>query len=373
MKKVLLVATVQSHIAQFHKPLIEVLKAKGYEIHIAAKNNLSEKNGLALPDVDKIYDIEFSRSPFDLMNIRAYKILKRIINIENYNIVHANTPVGGVVARLAAINARKKGCKVFYTAHGFHFYKGASIKNWILYYPIEKALSKITDALVTITNEDFKLAQKNFRCKVFNINGCGVEENRFLSVSSSDIAEIKSQFGLDGKFIALCIGELNNNKNQKFLIDVVEQLSIRIPNIVLVLAGNGPNYEALKQLIKDKKLENSVLMVGYRSDIEKFVNACDIVVSASKREGLPFNIIEAMICKKPVVASNNRGHRELVENNINGFVFEQGDIEKCTAIIQQLFSDIELRNKVTEQAKQRSVLYSSAIVKEDLSVLYDEV
>ena len=370
MKKVLLVATVQSHIAQFHKPLIQMLKSKGYEIHIAARDNLKEKNGLELPQVDKIFDVAFSRSPINPGNIKAYKVLKRIIDSEGYDIVHCNTPVGGVVARLAARNARKKSCKVFYTAHGFHFYKGASINNWILYYPIEKILSNITDVLVTITDEDFKLASKKFNCKVSYINGCGVDDKRFLSVPSSEVSEVKKQFNLEGKFIALCTGELNNNKNQKFLLDVMESLTQKVPNLVLVLAGNGPNHDELKQLIKVKKLENNALMVGYRSDIEKFVNACDIVVSASLREGLPFNIIEAMICNKPVVVSNNRGHRELVENNVNGFIFEHGDVEKCASLIERLYTDEKLRTRLAQEAKCRSSLYTATTVQRKLEELY---
>ena len=132
MRKVLLTATVQSHICQFHKPLVEMLREQGdVEIHVAARNNLAEKNGLKLDFVDKVYDIPFSRSPKSTDNIKAYKQLKKLINEEKYNIIHCNTPMGGIVTRLAAKKARKKGCKVIYTAHGFHFYKGASKKNWI--------------------------------------------------------------------------------------------------------------------------------------------------------------------------------------------------------------------------------------------------
>lgn len=370
MKKVLLVATVQSHIAQFHKPLVELLRKNEYEIHVAAKNNLFEKNGLALPEVDKVFDIPFSRYPFDFGNIKAYKILKEIINNENYDFVHCNTPVGGVVARLAARKQRKQDCKVIYTAHGFHFYKGASIKNWFLYYPIEKILSRITDVLITITKEDYCLVKNKFKCRVCYINGCGVDDKRFLSVSNSDVLELKKQYGLEHKFVALCTGELNNNKNQKFLIDVVEKVSKTIPNFCLILAGNGPNEEELKQLVKQKNLENNVLMIGYRSDIEKYVNACDIVISASLREGLPFNIIEAMICKKPIIASNNRGHRELIIDNVNGFIFEHESIDKCVNLIKKLYSDKDLRNKLIEQSEHRSAIYTVASVQKELETIY---
>ena len=122
MKKVLLVATVQSHISQFHRPLAELLHLYGYEVHVAAKNNLAEKNGLKLDFADKVFDVPFSRSPKSKDNILAYKILKSILDEGQYDVVHCNTPMGGVVTRLAARKARKKGTKIFYTAHGFHFY-----------------------------------------------------------------------------------------------------------------------------------------------------------------------------------------------------------------------------------------------------------
>ena len=92
--KVLLTATVQSHICQFHKPLVEVLHRHGYEIHVAARDNLAEKNGLKLDFVDKVYNVPFARSPKSKDNLRAYKELKGIIEKEHYEIIHCNTPNG---------------------------------------------------------------------------------------------------------------------------------------------------------------------------------------------------------------------------------------------------------------------------------------
>ena len=81
--KVLLTATVQSHICQFHKLLVDVLHNHGCEVHVAARNNLVEKNGLKLDFVEKVYDIPFSRSPKSCENIKAYKELKEIIDLLN--------------------------------------------------------------------------------------------------------------------------------------------------------------------------------------------------------------------------------------------------------------------------------------------------
>ena len=156
--KVLFVATVQSHIAQFHLKIIEVLKQEGWEIHVAARDNLAEKNGLQLKNVDKVYNILFQRSPFSPKNLKAYRELKKVITGGKYDIIHCNTPVGGILTRIAG---RKEKGNVFYTAHGFHFYKGAPLLNWFIYYPIEKVMAHYTDKLITITDEDYHLAKLN--------------------------------------------------------------------------------------------------------------------------------------------------------------------------------------------------------------------
>ena len=182
-KKILLVATVQSHIAQFHRPLAEVLHAHGYEVHAAVRNNLAEKNGLQLDFVDKVFDVRFSRSPKSKDNITAYNQLKAIVDSGNYEVVHCNTPMGGMIARLATRAARKKGTKLFYTAHGFHFYDGAPKKNWMIFYPIEKFFSRMTDVLITITHEDYKVASEAFHCKVAYIHGVGVSGERYKPVN----------------------------------------------------------------------------------------------------------------------------------------------------------------------------------------------
>ena len=148
--KVLFVATVQSHIAQFHLKIIEVLKQEGWEIHVAARDNLAQKNGLQLKNVDKVYNILFQRSPFSPKNLKAYREVKKVITGGKYDIIHCNTPVGGILTRIAG---RKEKGNVFYTAHGFHFYKGAPLLNWFIYYPIEKVMAHYTDKLITITDE----------------------------------------------------------------------------------------------------------------------------------------------------------------------------------------------------------------------------
>lgn len=371
MKKVLLTATVQSHIAQFHMPLVKMLKENGYEVHVAARNNLMEKNGLEIKGADKIFDIPFERSPLSKNNFRAYKQLKDILSYNSYDIVHCNTPMGGVVTRLAAKRVRKNGTKVFYTAHGFHFYKGAPFKNWVAYYPIEKWLANYTDKLITITKEDYKLASRKFRTNSYHVHGVGVNTNKYFQYENDDKVQLRKQLGyLEDQFLVLCIGELNKNKNQCTIIHAIAEIIETIPNIILLLAGNGPTEYELKEMVRSYKLESKVNFLGYRTDLETYINICDIVVSASFREGLPLNIMEAMLCKKPVITSVNRGHKELVQDGESGYLVNPSSSSQFAERIIEVLLDQEKRKRLGENGFKYVKTYTDENVIEELKSLY---
>ncbi len=370
MKKVLLVATVQSHISQFHLPLVEMLHEKGYEVHAVGKDNLSEKSGRNLDTLDIVHNINFSRRPFNIRNIKAYKQLKKLINEEAYDIVHCNTPVGGILTRIACVKRRKRGeTKVIYTAHGFHFYRGASKMNWMLYYPVEKFFSYFTDILVTITEEDYKLAVNKFNCRVYHIHGVGANSSKFYIMNAKDKQDARNELNLpENTRVILNIGELVPNKNQKFLINAMEQLIKKIPNSLLLIAGNGSEKENLQQLINDKKLDKHVRLLGYTNELCKYINISDVVAACSFREGLPVNLMEAMLCGKPIVATDNRGHRELVQEGINGFIVAPTDEAKLVEkLCEVITSEIDYVTFGLELVQP----YMDLNVKKELQQLYN--
>lgn len=357
MKKVLYVATVLSHICQFHLPYLKMFKEQGYEVHVAARDNLGEKNGLQLKYADNHFEIPFQRSPFNLKNVKAYKQLKKLLDKERYDLIVCNTPVGGIVTRLAAKNTRKKGTKVIYIAHGFHFYKGAPKKNWCIYYPIEKHFAKKCDVLVTITSEDYEFASKKFKTKVVRMHGVGVDGARHYVISKEEKTILRSELGLkESNFVCLCTGELNANKNQKKLIQLVPELKNKIADFQLWLAGNGPLKAELEREIERLNVQNYVKLLGYQPQIEKYIRASDVVLSASKREGLPFNIIEAMLTKRPVVASINRGHRDLIINGKTGFM--TNDEIAFSDYIVRLYQDETLYAQMAENAFEYAQNYT---------------
>ena len=371
MKKVLLTATVQSHIAQFHKPLVKMLHDHEYEVHVAARNNLAEKNGLSIDFVDKVFDIPFARSPKSFDNVKAYIQLKKIIDDGDYEVVHCNTPMGGIVTRLAAIQARKNGTKVFYTAHGFHFFKGASKKNWIVFYPIERLMAHFCDTLITITYEDYCLAKKKFSCNVEHIHGVGVYTDRYHPVSEEEIIHMREAEGLTKEdFVILCVGELNENKNQKTLITGAVQIKERIPKLKILLAGNGPKEGILKEKIKELGLESQIKMLGYRTDLEMITPAVYLVVSCSFREGLPLNILEAELCKKPVIASINRGHRELIVEGKTGYKVKADEVNAYVDRICKLYVDQSLAEVMGKNGYIVAQKYTADAVYLELQSVY---
>lgn len=374
MKKVLLTATVQSHICQFHKPLVRMLHSQGYEVHVAAKNNLAEKNGLKLDFVDKAFDVPFSRSPLSNDNIKAYKCLKNILENEHYEAINCNTPMGGVVTRLAAKSCRKLGTTVIYTAHGFHFYKGSSLSSWMIYYPIEYIFGKFfTDKLITVSDDDYQFAKRKQLCKqVYRIHGVGINEQKYHPYSKEDVLHRREELNLStDDFVGICTGELNKNKRQILVINALPKIAKEVPNFKIMFAGNGAEHDALQARITELGMDKYAKMIGYCPNLQEYVKVVDFAISASKREGMPMNLLEAMACQKPVIGSINRGHKEYIEDGINGFLVDEENIsDKIAERIISLAKDHTLYDKLAKQALVSADVYKESHVEKELFSIY---
>lgn len=370
MKKVLFVATVTNHINAFHIPYLKWFKENGYEVHVASKGN--EK----IEYCDKHYDIQFERSPIKLNNIRAYKELKKIINENNYETIHCHTPVGGVLTRLAARKARKNGTRVIYTAHGFHFYKGAPIINWFIFYPIEKYLSKYTDCLITINQEDYERAKRKFKkCKQIElVHGVGVDKDKFnFEMSTEERHELRESLKIkDDDFVLIQVGELNKNKNQIMAINAMKKLIKENSNIHLLLIGNGDMKEEYKKKINELNLEKNIHLLGYRKDIPQLLKISDVLISLSYREGLPVNVMEAMASGLPVIATDCRGNRDLILNGQNGYILKTDDTVSLEEKILFLSGNINICEQFKEKSKKIIKYYNIETVKEKMQNTYNK-
>ncbi|OCA88294.1 glycosyl transferase [Bacillus sp. FJAT-27225] len=354
-RKVLFVATVdKGHILKFHVPYLKYFKEKGYEVHVACSGNAD------IPFCDKKHELPFERSPYKFSNITAYKALKKIIETTHFDLIHCHTPMGGVIGRLAARSARKKGTKVLYTAHGFHFFSGASTLNWLIYFPIEKYLSSYTDCLITINNEDYNLAREKFNSpQVELVHGVGVDLNRFTPQSFEEKVKLRSSYGYNEEdFILMYTAELNHNKHQDLLIEAINLLRGEIPNIKLLLAGEGVMAAEYRGLSERLDVNSLIDFLGHRKDIPELLKLSDIAVSASRREGLPVNIMEAMATGLPIVATNSRGNRDLVKHNENGFIVSLNDPQEFCSKIKELYKNDSLRKKFGKKNVVNSKTYS---------------
>ena len=376
MKRILFIATVvKMHIMPFHIPYLEWFKKNGYEVHVCARNDYETREDCKIPFCDKYYDLPFKRSPFKWNNKVVYNCLKEIIDNNSYDIVHCHTPMGGAITRLAARNARKKGTKVIYTAHGFHFYSGAPLKNWILYYPVEKWLSKYTDCLITINEEDYNRAIKsNFKANSIHlVHGVGIDINKFNPQTLGKKNELRKEYGINNDdFILFYAAELNYNKHQDLLINVINLLKNKIPNIKLLLAGNGNYKGQYEKQVRDLGLQDNVKFLGFRKDISNLLKIADIAVASSRREGLPVNVMEAMATGLPLVVTDCRGNRDLVSDGENGYVVGLDDAEGFANAVWKLYVSEGLRQRFGRKNLDLVKKYSLDKVKKEMEEIYSK-
>lgn len=374
--KVLFVATVRSHIGQFHMPFIEELKKRGCEVHGAYKDNSADKQGLDLSALDRVFEVPFSRSPYSTSNIKAYSVLKKIIEENDYDAIHCHTPMGAVVTRLAAKGARRKGTKIIYTAHGFHFYKGASKFNWFIFYPIEKYLSKYTDCLITINHEDYELAKsKGFKTpKIEHVNGVGVDISRFHSVTTDEKSQLRKEYGYcDSDFLMIYPADFCKRKNQNMLFDTLKLLLEKDSNFKLLLPGLDEFAQPYIEYAKAIGVYDNISVMGYRRDIDKLVGMSDISVSSSRQEGLPINLIEAMAIGNAIVASDVRGNNDLVDNGRNGYLVELNNAQAMADAVLKLYNNPELAENFRKHNSDMVKKYSVDSVIENMVCIYKDL
>lgn len=358
-RKILLVANVaKEHVLKFHIPTIKALKEDGWYVDVACSGN--EK----IPYCDNQYHMSYKRSPFNIDMVKGIVELAKIINDGQYDIVYCHTPVGGMAARFAAVAARKKGTKVIYFAHGYHFFKGAPKQNWVLYYPMEKLMAKMTDSIILINNEDYELTKKRFKeCKAYKIDGIGVDISRFNVDNREKVRkEYRKQMGIpQDATVLIYLAELLPNKNQTFLMDVLKKVLETYKNVYLVLAGFDHSNGEFERYAEKIGVKNHVKFLGWREDVGNLYAMSDICTAASVREGFGLNIVEAMACGVPVIASNNRGHETIVRNGENGLLVSQGDIDGFVNGINLLIHDEKLRKKFIRVGSEEKNKYSSEI------------
>lgn len=368
--KILYVTTIAVTMG-FFPAHIRMLQEAGHQVELAC--NLDKPLPPAVRELGcAAHHIPFSRSPLSGDNLRAYGELEKLLSKGRYDIVHTHTPNASAIVRLVCRPLRRQGLRVFYTAHGFHFYDGAPLKNWLLYYPVEKLLSQWTDVLITINGEDYRRATGKFRAKkTVYVPGVGMEIERFsVTCSEEERQEKRRELGVpsDG-LLLLSVGELNRNKNHSVVIRALATLGN--PSIHYCVAGMGALREELESLAAELGVEKQVHLLGYRTDVDKLYQAADVFLCPSIREGLNVSIMEAMASGLPVVASDNRGSRDQLKNNVNGFLCRANRMEEFAAAIEKLTVCPELCAEMGKQNQNVVESFSVEHVLRELRVIYE--
>jgi len=376
VKKILFLATVDSHIYYFHIPFMKLLKNMGYEVEVAAPNvgftEKIEEEGF------KVYNIPFSRNPLSPSNFKAFFSLFRLMRKNKYVMLHTHTPVASFIGRIAG---RIAGVPhIVYTAHGFHFHEyGNPLTNFI-YFRLEKFAGKFTDVLVTINTDDYKVAVEKKMVphgKVVYIKGVGVDTEKFdpKKYEAKVNEHYRKQFGFkDDDFVIIDIAEFTKGKNLSSLIEVFSRVLNYNYSPKLLIVGEGILFKEISDILESKELKDKIILPGRRSDIPEILCVSNLFAFTSIREGLPKSVMEAMAMEKPVVAYNIRGVRDLVEDGINGFLIPFGDTDAFAEKIIYLMEHPEVAKEMGKRGREKILKeFSLDVILPQMKELYESI
>lgn len=352
-KNILILTSIGGFLQKFEMNDVAILQSYGWKVHYASNFDYP----VYKCDIDELkekgiqcHHISIKKSPVYLIsNFKALKQVLNIVHFQHISAIHCHNPMGGVIGRLSKVFV--KSLYVMYTAHGFHFYRGAPLKNWLIYYPVEKLLARYTDQFITINNEDAVIARKIVDEKVASvvrIPGTGVDTEKFWAIKKKS-NHIRKKYGMDSNtFFVLSVGELNSNKNHATVIRAISKIKDKEMNgsIKYLICGEGKQRKKLEKLIEKENLEEDVILCGYQSEILDYYQAADCFVFPSYREGFGMAAIEAMACGLPLIVSDNRGTREYAIRNVNAFICKADDENSFSKAIMRLWNDEKLREKM---------------------------
>lgn len=371
--RILYVSTLSSTVNAFMIPHIKLLLEQGHHVDVACNIDREDISPCLTEKGCEVFDVKFQRSPTSKYNYGAYKKLKRLIQEKKYEIVHTHTPVASMCTRLACRNM--KNVRVMYTAHGFHFFKGAPLKNWLLYYPIEYWLSRYTDVIITINKEDFDRANREFKAKsVRYVPGVGLDIKKISQVAVDKLEKRREIDVGESSFVILSVGELNKNKNHETVIRAIAKLNN--PNLYYVICGQGNLESYLRNLSKKLRVEKQVKLLGYRKDIADICKAADVFAFPSRREGLGMAALEAMASGIPIITSNVHGIVDYSIDGVTGYNYDPTDVdgfaESFTLLETKLEKRLEIGNSNLESVKRfdlNNVLITLSDIYKDKSIL----
>ncbi|MCR4658417.1 MAG: glycosyltransferase [Lachnospiraceae bacterium] len=349
MKLLYVTSLSGKRLNSFMRSAIVAAKNLNFEFTMACNADMADKSGYEEDCREygiKLEHIDFARNPLGLKNRKAKRQLLKLMREGQFDIVHCNTPIGGFLGRICA---HKAGIKhVIYQAHGFHFWKGAPLKNWLFYYPVEWLLSAYTDVLVTIAKEDYETAKGLKAKNVSYIHGVGIDLNRYRRRDINDRnQDLRKELGIpNNAIVLLSVGELNKNKNHGIVIRALKKLDNR--NIWYVICGAGSLKDKYTKLSSESGLSDRVIFAGFCSNVSEYYRMADLFVFPSLREGIPASIMEAMAIGVPVIASDIRGIRDIIPNEKYRFIpSDVHDLKETIKFSLKAYSEEDIENNIS--------------------------
>ncbi len=337
MKKILVCASRVSHILNFHLPYLRYFKEQGYLVEAAAEGTTDH------PCIDRCYDLSFVKNPLSLQNWRTVGQLKQLLEENRYAMIYSNSTLSGAALKLAFLRMKPPKPYFVHISHGYMFSERGGMSSFV-YRTVEKLTAKAPDALVVMNQEDRLLAEKYHLGKTLHyIYGMGLCGEKFPMLSEERRLSERNRFGVspDGKLL-LCVGEFSQRKNQALLIRAFDRIHRQFPDTVLVFAGNGNALGDCQRLVESLEQQDRIRFAGQVKDMNRLYRSADLLLSASRMEGLPFNVMEALYCGVPVLASAIKGHKDLIRNGQNGILFPldgKDPVADAAAALCQLLSD----------------------------------
>lgn len=332
MPAVLFTASTWSHIAHFHRPYLRAFRALGWQVHVACGGAF-----LSISEANACFQVPFEKKMTAPANFRAQARLRALMTEHRYDLVITHTSLAAFFTRLAAASVRPRPA-VANVAHGYLFDDGTPLVKKTVLASAERLTAPWTDLLLTMNDYDTRFArQHHLGRRVEQIPGMGVDFSRFPEISPQERQALRRKQGIaPDAFVLLYAAEFSKRKNQLTLLRAMPLLPERV---VLALPGQGTLLNECRRLAQGLGLADRVIFPGYCADMAPWYALADCAVSASRSEGLPFNIMEAMHASLPVVATAVKGHTDLVVSDHTGFLFPYGDEAAFTAAVKQLLSD----------------------------------
>lgn len=364
--KVLFTASTYSHILNFHLPYLRWFQEQGWIVHVACGGAAAP-----IPYADEVFHLPFEKRMTAPGNFRASAMLRRRMREEHYDLLAAHTALASFFARLALVGLRERPA-VANMVHGYLFDgETPALKRWVLL-TAERLTAPQTDLVITMNRWDFETAQRyHLGKRVVNVPGVGVDFSRVQWTEAAPREYLREEFYLPpGAFVLIYPAEFSKRKSQEVLIRAAAELP---EEVVLVLAGDGVLREECRALASSLGVEDRVVFPGHLTDMAPWYAMADAAVTASRSEGLPFNVMEAMHLGLPVVASAVKGHVDLIRHGETGLLYPYGDSAACAEAIRSLLADEDLYRRLGEQARREMESFSLDAVFPTVTEAYELV